>query len=75
MTRAVAAVLGPRRTHDFFCELGLQAYETPLMRGLVRSVASTLYSLFKLAKCQGAVSVRDRVAERRSVTFRLIWAA
>lgn len=40
MTRAVASALGPRRTHDFFCDLSLKAYETPLMRGLIRSVVA-----------------------------------
>jgi hypothetical protein len=40
LTRAVAHVLGPKRTHEFFESLGYASFQTPLMRGLVRSVVA-----------------------------------
>jgi hypothetical protein len=40
-TRAVTAVLGAKRSHAFFAELGSASYRTPLMQGLVRAVAAT----------------------------------
>lgn len=40
LTRSVAHVLGPKRTHEFFEGLGYSAFQTPLMRGLVRSVVA-----------------------------------
>src|SRR5262249_55098868 len=40
-TRAVTEVLGPKRSHTFFVELGTASYRTPLMQGLVRAVAAT----------------------------------
>lgn len=40
LTRSVASVLGPKRTHDFFEELTLASFQTPLMRGLVSAVVA-----------------------------------
>jgi hypothetical protein len=40
LTRAVAHVLGPKKTHEFFEHLGFESFQTPLMRGLVRSVVA-----------------------------------
>jgi hypothetical protein len=40
LTRAVAHVLGPKRTHEFFERLGFESFQTPLLRGLVRSVVA-----------------------------------
>lgn len=37
-TRAVAARLGPERTHQFFRELSLATTDTPLLRGFVQAV-------------------------------------
>jgi hypothetical protein len=38
ITRALAEALGPRRTHDFFVELMLSTYRTPLLKSLVDAV-------------------------------------
>lgn len=40
LTRAVAHVLGPKRTHEFFEQLGFESFQTPLLKGLVRSVVA-----------------------------------
>lgn len=42
MTRNVAAVLGPRRTHDFFEALTTASFQTTLMRGLVNTVVAVV---------------------------------
>jgi hypothetical protein len=38
LTRAVAESLGPKRTHEFFVELMLSTYRTPLLKSLVDAV-------------------------------------
>jgi hypothetical protein len=38
LTRAVAQALGTRRTHDFFVNLMLATFETPLLKSLVDAV-------------------------------------
>ena len=38
VTRAIAETLGPRRTHEFFVELMLTTYRTPLLQSLVDAV-------------------------------------
>ncbi len=38
LTRAVAAALGTRRTHEFFVSLMRASFETPLLKGLVEAV-------------------------------------
>jgi hypothetical protein len=42
LTRAVAAVLGPRRTHEFFVSLTAASFQTTLMRGLVNTVVAVV---------------------------------
>jgi len=38
ITRAIAESLGPKRTHEFFVELMLSTYRTPLLKSLVDAV-------------------------------------
>jgi hypothetical protein len=38
ITRALADALGPKRTHEFFVELMLSTYRTPLLKSLVDAV-------------------------------------
>lgn len=40
LTRAVAHVLGPKRTHGFFEQLSFDSFQSPLLKGLVRSVVA-----------------------------------
>lgn len=42
MTRHVAVVLGPRRTHEFFEALTAASFQTTLMRGLVNTIVAVV---------------------------------